>query len=72
MGIVDKDARQFIVPPVIKPDDRMQNAVDEQRFQDHVVHRPVMPEVWRGVGAFADAAAIADLARVLVEGDPLD
>jgi hypothetical protein len=35
-------------------------------------HRPVTPELWRGVGPFADAAAIADLARVLVEGDPME
>jgi hypothetical protein len=35
-------------------------------------HRPVTPELWRGVGPFADAAAISDLARVLVEGDPLE
>jgi uncharacterized protein len=32
-------------------------------------HRPVTPELWRGVGRFADAAAIADLARVLADGD---
>jgi hypothetical protein len=35
-------------------------------------HRPVTPELWRGVGSFADAAAVADLARVLVEGDPIE
>jgi hypothetical protein len=34
-------------------------------------YRPVAPELWREVGAFAYAAAIADLACVLVEGDPL-
>lgn len=34
-------------------------------------HRPVTPKLWRGVGRFGDAAAIADLARVLAEGDPL-
>jgi hypothetical protein len=32
-------------------------------------HRPVTPELWRGVGRFADAAAVADLARVLSKGE---
>ncbi len=31
--------------------------------------RPVSPELWRGVGAFADAEALADLQRVLATGD---
>lgn len=31
--------------------------------------RPVSPELWRGVGRFADPAAIADLGRVLATGD---
>jgi hypothetical protein len=31
-------------------------------------HRPVTPELWRGVGRFADAAAVADLVRVLSDG----
>ncbi len=31
--------------------------------------RPVSPELWRAVGAFADTAIIADLAKVLAEGD---
>ena len=35
-------------------------------------HRSVTPELWRGVGPFADTTAISDLARVLVEGDPLE
>ena len=35
-------------------------------------HRPVAPELWRGVGPFADDAAIADLRRVLAQGDPLE
>lgn len=30
--------------------------------------RPVSPELWRGVGPFADEAGVADLARVLREG----
>ena len=32
-------------------------------------HRPVASELWRGVGRFADAAAVADLVRVLTDGD---
>jgi hypothetical protein len=35
-------------------------------------HRPVAPELWRGVGPFAGDAAIEDLGRVLAEGDPLE
>jgi hypothetical protein len=31
--------------------------------------RPVSPELWRGVGRFADAAAVSDLLRVLKTGD---
>ncbi|OUL34274.1 hypothetical protein BV372_14235 [Nostoc sp. T09] len=31
--------------------------------------RPVSPELWRAVGAFADRAIIADLAKVLADGD---
>ena len=30
--------------------------------------RPVSPELWRGVGPFADEAGVADLARVLRDG----
>lgn len=30
--------------------------------------RPVTPELWRGVGRFADATAIADLAKVMAVG----
>jgi hypothetical protein len=32
--------------------------------------RPVSPELWRCVGRFADAPALADLARVLATGQP--
>lgn len=32
-------------------------------------HRPVTPELWRGVGRFADTPAIADLAQVLAGGN---
>jgi hypothetical protein len=32
-------------------------------------HRPVTPQLWRGVGRFADAAAVVDLVRVLIEGE---
>jgi hypothetical protein len=42
------------------------NYAQERRAAD----RPVSPELWRGVGPFAGAAAIADLGRVLAEGDP--
>jgi hypothetical protein len=35
-------------------------------------HRPVSPELWRGVGPFAGVAAIADLGQVLAEGDELE
>lgn len=35
-------------------------------------HRPVAPELWRGVGPFAGDKAIADLRRVLAEGDSLE
>ncbi|BAY10593.1 EboA family metabolite traffic protein [Calothrix sp. NIES-2098] len=31
--------------------------------------RPVSPELWRAVGAFADTTIIADLAKVLAEGE---
>jgi hypothetical protein len=31
--------------------------------------RPVSPELWRAIGGFADTAIIADLAKVLTEGD---
>ena len=34
--------------------------------------RPVARELWRGVGPFAGDAAIADLARVLRQGEPLE
>jgi hypothetical protein len=34
--------------------------------------RPVSYELWRGVGPFADTAAIADLARVLDIGGPVE
>lgn len=33
--------------------------------------RPVSAELWRGVGRFADAAAVEDLSRVLASDDPL-
>jgi hypothetical protein len=32
--------------------------------------RTVTPELWRPVGPFADAAVVADLARVLARTDP--
>jgi hypothetical protein len=35
-------------------------------------HRPVAPELWRGVGPFAGNAAIEDLGRVLAGGDPVE
>lgn len=35
-------------------------------------HRPVTPELWRGVGRFADAAALSDLRRVLAEGSDME
>lgn len=35
-------------------------------------HRPVAPELWRGVGPFAGDAAVKDLGRVLAEGDPVE
>ena len=34
--------------------------------------RPVTPQLWRGVGRFADDAAIADLARVLETGSTIE
>jgi hypothetical protein len=34
--------------------------------------RPVTPQLWRGVGRFADDAAIADLARVLETGSAIE
>lgn len=33
--------------------------------------RPIPPELWRGVGRFADASTIDDLAALLVDGDAL-
>jgi len=35
-------------------------------------HRPVTPEIWRGVGRFADRDALADLDRVLASTDPTE
>lgn len=32
--------------------------------------RAISPELWRGVGPFADDAMLADLARALADGDP--
>jgi hypothetical protein len=32
--------------------------------------RPVSPDLWRCVGRFADDAALADLGRVLAQGNP--
>jgi hypothetical protein len=65
-----------VLHPIIGLDDRWNDELAgilvNYAHERWAAHRPVMPEVWRGVGAFADAAAIADLARVLVEGDPLE
>ena len=65
-----------VLHPIIGLDDRWNDELAailvNYAHERWAAHRPVTPELWRGVGPFADAAAIADLARVLVEGDPLE
>jgi hypothetical protein len=62
-----------VLHPIIGLDDKWNDELAgillNYAHERWAAHRPVAPELWRGVGAFADA--IADLARVLVEGDPL-
>ena len=49
-----------------KPLARMLSDYAHERW---AAHRPVAAELWRGVGRFADEAAIADLTRVLTAGN---
>ena len=62
-----------VLHPIIGLDDKWNDELAgillNYAHERWAAHRPVAPELWRGVGAFADA--IADLARVLVEGDAL-
>jgi hypothetical protein len=65
-----------VLHPIIGLDDKWNDELADilvnYAHERWAAHRPVTPELWRGVGPFADAAAIMDLARVLVEGDPLE
>ena len=65
-----------VLHPIVGLDDRwndeLAGVLVNYAHERWAAHRPVTPELWRGVGPFADAVAIADLARVLVEGDPLE
>ncbi len=65
-----------VLHPIVGLDDRWNDELADMlvnyAHERWAAHRPVTPELWRGVGAFANAAAIADLAHVLVEGDPLE
>jgi hypothetical protein len=65
-----------VLHPIVGLDDRWNDELAgilvNYAHERWAAHRPVTPELWRGVGPFADAAAIADLTRVLVEGDSLD
>jgi hypothetical protein len=65
-----------VLYPIVGLDDRWNDELAgiliNYAHERWAAHRPVTPELWRGVGAFADAAAIADLAHVLAEGDPLE
>jgi hypothetical protein len=62
-----------VLHPIIGLDERwndeLASILVNYAHERWAARRPVTPELWRGVGPFADAAAIADLARVLVEGD---
>ena len=65
-----------ILHPIIGLDDRWNDELAgilvNYAHERWAARRPVTPELWRGVGPFAGAAAIVDLARVLVEGDPVE
>jgi hypothetical protein len=65
-----------VLHPIVGLDERwndeLAGIVVNYAHERWAAHRPVTPELWRGVGPFADATAISDLARVVVEGDPLE
>ena len=65
-----------VLHPIVGLDDRwndeLAGVLVNYAHERWAAHRPVTPELSRGVGPFADATAISDLARILVEGDPLE
>jgi hypothetical protein len=65
-----------VLQPIIGLDRRWNEELAEilldYAHERWAAHRPVAPELWRGVGLFAGAAAVADLARLLAEGDPVE
>jgi hypothetical protein len=65
-----------VLHPIIGLDERWNDELArilvDYAHERWAAHRPVTPELWRGVGPFADATAIGDLARVLVAGDPIE
>jgi hypothetical protein len=65
-----------VLYPVIGLDQRWNKELAEilldYAHERWAAHRPVAPELWRGVGPFAGAAAIADLSCVLAKGDPME
>jgi hypothetical protein len=65
-----------VLHPIIGLDERWNEELSgmlvNYAHERWAAHRPVSPELWRGVGPFADATAIADLARVLSEGTGLE
>lgn len=64
-----------VLHPIAGLDDRWNAALAATLFdyahERWAAGRAISPELWRGVGPFADAAGVADLARVLAEGDPM-
>jgi hypothetical protein len=65
-----------VLHPIVGLDDKwndeLAGVLVNYAHERWAARRPVTPELWRGVGPFADATAISDLARILVEGDPLE
>jgi hypothetical protein len=65
-----------VLHPIIGLDRRWNEELTEILInyaqERRAAHRPVSPELWRGVGPFASDAAIADLSQVLAEGDELE
>jgi hypothetical protein len=65
-----------VLHPIVGLDDRwneeLAGILVNYAHERWAAHRPVTPELWRGVGPFADGAAIMDLARVLLQGEPLE
>lgn len=64
-----------VLHPIVGLDDRwneeLAKILVDYAHERWAAHRPVTPELWRGVGRFADAAALSDLRRVLAEGSDM-